>query len=371
MSSEAPTRLGPYEITAKIAGGGMASVYLGRASALGGPDRIVAVKVIRTELSGSDQFVTMFMDEAKILSRLDHPNIARTLEYGVSEDQHFIAMELLLGRTLLDVWDACVARSLPLRLDLAAWICARVADGLHYAHELCDEHGHWLQVVHRDVNPSNVFLTYGGEVKLFDFGLAHARGMRHKTEAGIVKGKVAYLSPEQLQQLPIDRRCDIFSLGATLWEMTTMKRLFKRDHDLATAVAVKEAKVPDPRATQPGYPDELWRIVGRALARDRDERYERASDLARDLDAFTGQPASGAMGALVGNLQDDLFEGDRERQLGWLRKTSENELDPKKGTDPPPAPLPSLDVRSAEEIEEATKLAQFLAVGRPPSRPPG
>jgi serine/threonine-protein kinase len=365
-----PTQLGPYEITAKIAGGGMASVYLGRARVAGGADRIVAVKAIRGEFAGNEQFVTMFMDEAKVLSRLDHPNIARTLEYGISGEQHFIAMELLLGRTLLDVWDACATRSLPLRLDLAAWICARVADGLHYAHELCDEDGHWLQIVHRDVNPSNVFLTYDGEVKLFDFGLARARGMRHKTEAGIVKGKVAYLSPEQLQQLPVDRRCDIFALGATLWELTTMKRLFKREHDLATAVAVKEAKIPDPRATQPGYPDELWGIVRRALARDRDERYQRASDLARDLDAFSGQQANGAMGALVGTLQDDLFDGDRERQLGWLRKTSELDSEVNKGTDPPPVPLPSLEVRSAEDLEAAAKLAQFLAVGKPPSRPP-
>jgi serine/threonine-protein kinase len=369
VSSEVPTRLGPYEITAKIAGGGMASVYLGRATVRGGPDRVAAIKAIRSEFAGNEQFVTMFMDEAKILSRLDHPNIARTLEYGVEEHQHFIAMELLLGRTLLDIWDACVARSLPLRLDLAAWICARVADALHYAHELCDEQGHWLQIVHRDVNPSNVFLTYDGEVKLFDFGLARARGMNHKTAAGIVKGKVAYLAPEQLQQLPVDRRSDIFALGTTLWELTTMKRLFKRDQDLATVMAIKDAKVPDPRATQRGYPDELWRIVQHALAKDRDERYQRASDFARDLDAFVGQ-ADGAMRALVGTLQDDLFEGDRERQMGWLKKTSALDPDPETHTNPPPAPLPTAHVRSADELEAAARLAQFLAVGKPPSRPP-
>jgi eukaryotic-like serine/threonine-protein kinase len=369
VSSDAPTRLGPYEIAAKIAGGGMASVYLGRAALPGGSDRVAAIKAIRSEFSGTEQFVTMFMDEAKILSRLDHPNIARTLEYGVEGQQHFIAMELLLGRTLLDVWDACVARSLPLRLDLAAWICARVADALHYAHELCDEQGHWLQIVHRDVNPSNVFLTYGGEVKLFDFGLARARG-NHTTGAGIVKGKVAYLAPEQLQELQVDRRCDVFALGTTLWELTTMKRLFKRDQDLATLIAIKDSRIPDPRLTQSGYPDELWRIVSRALAKDRDERYQRASDLARDLDAFAGQQADGAMRTLVGTLQDDLFEGDRERQMGWLKRTSALTPAPETETNPPPAPLPTAHVRSAEEMEASARLAQFLAVGKPPSRPP-
>src|SRR5580658_1891371 len=284
MSGQVPVRLGPYEVLAKIAGGGMATVFLGRATGPGDRERIAAVKVIKSELSKQEQFVTMFLDEAKILSRLNHPNITRTLEFGVTGQQHFIAMELLLGRTLLDVWDACVARALPLRLDLAAWICARVADGLHYAHELCDEDGTWLHVIHRDVNPSNIFLTYDGEVKLFDFGLARARGRRHKTESGIVKGKVAYLSPEQLEQLPIDRRTDIFTLGTTLWAMTAMRRLFRRDHDLATVLAIKDAKITDPRPLVRGYPDALWAIVQHSLAKDRDMRYPRASDLARDLD---------------------------------------------------------------------------------------
>ena len=135
----------------------MATVYLGRARAANGRMRIVAVKAIRHELSQDAQFVTMFLDEAKILSRLDHGNIARTLEFGQEGRSHFIAMELLLGRTLLEVWEACVARGLPLRLDMAAWICARVAEGLHYAHELCDADGIWLNIVHRDVNPTTSF----------------------------------------------------------------------------------------------------------------------------------------------------------------------------------------------------------------------
>jgi eukaryotic-like serine/threonine-protein kinase len=359
VSGRLPLRLGPYEVSAKIAGGGMATVFLGRATGPGGEARVAAVKAIKTELSQQEQFVHMFLDEAKILSRLEHPNVARTLEFGIAEEQHFIAMELLLGRTLLDVWDACVERSLPLRLDLAAWICARVAEGLHYAHELCDEDGTWLHVVHRDVNPSNIFLTFEGEVKLFDFGLARARGRRHKTEAGIVKGKVAYLAPEQLDQLPVDRRSDVFTLGTTLWEMTTMRRLFKRDHDLATVLAIKEGKVADPRALVAGYPEALWTIVQRALAKDRDARYQRASDLAHDLDTFVGSQPAGTFQRLIGQLLDDLFQGDRERQMAWLETTQTLSPRSAKATIAPPAPLPSVNIPAKSDEEAARVLAQY------------
>jgi serine/threonine protein kinase len=367
-------RLGPYEVLAKIGGGGMATVFLGRAKGPGGQERIAAVKAIKSELSKQEQFVTMFLDEAKILSRLNHPNIARTLEFGVTGQQHFIAMELLLGRTLLDVWDACVARALPLRLDLAAWICARVADGLHYAHELSDEDGNWLHVIHRDVNPSNIFLTYDGEVKLFDFGLARARGRRHKTESGVVKGKVAYLSPEQLEQLPIDRRTDIFTLGATLWELTTMQRLFKRESDIATAFAIKEALIIDPRTIVPLYPESLWQVVKRALAKDRNERYQRANDLSKDLDAFVGRVSETDMPNLIGRVLDDLFSGDRERQMGWLRTTRALPPNATKATIAPPALLPSVNIPTKTEREAAKIMAQYVAppsATKSSSRPPG
>lgn len=347
MSAQ-PTRLGPYEIVAKIAKGGMATVYLGRARAPNGRMRIVAVKAIRPELMEDEQFATMFLDEAKILSRLDHGNIARTLEFGTEGALQFIAMELLLGRTVLETWDACVARGVPLRFDMAAWICARVAEGLHYAHELCDENGIWLNVVHRDVNPSNMFLTYDGQVKLFDFGLARSKGKRHKTEGGIVKGKVAYLSPEQLAQIPPDRRCDIFSLGTTLWELTTMRRLFKKENDMATAHAIEQAIIPDPRTFLPDYPDRLWNIVRRALAKDRNDRYQRANDLGRDLDAFVGGAAS-KMGTLSGKVLDNLFPGDREEQIGWLKTTSALDANRAKATIAPPARLPSVDIPTKAE----------------------
>jgi serine/threonine protein kinase len=318
-----PQKLGTYDVIAKIAAGGMATIYLGRTRSANGSEHVAAIKVLRHDLLHDEQAIRMFLDEAKILSRLSHPNIIRTLEYGTTGEHQFIAMELLVGRTLMDVWDTCAGQNVALRPELGAYIAARVADGLQYAHELTDERNAPLYVIHRDVNPSNIFLTYEGEVKLFDFGLAKSTGRSAHSQVGIIKGKLPYLSPEQIMQFPIDRRSDIFTLGTTLWEMTTMHRLFRRDSDVETVKAVRSAPIPDPRSLVQGYPDELARIVRRALERNREHRYATAAELARDLDAFLHQVARGIdMAALGPVLLDGLFPGDRARQVGWLRKTS-------------------------------------------------
>ena len=345
----------------------MATVYLGRARNASGAERLAAVKVMRHELRHDDHYVQMFIDEAKMLSRLSHPNIAATYEYGTDDEQHFIAMELLLGRTLLEVWNACKERKLALRLNHAAWIAARVADALHHAHELLDEEGAPLHVVHRDVNPSNVFLTFDGEVKLFDFGLAKSTGQSasRKSAAGIVKGKLPYLSPEQLAQLPLDRRSDIFMLGTTLWEMTTMRRLFKRKEDSETLMAVRAGLVPDPRATVPTYPEDLWAIVRRSLARDREERYATAAELARDLDAFVARQRIGDddqdMALLSGAILDALFPGEREKRSIWLRQVNAQSHASPRGTMPPPTTVVGATTPSM--------LPSRLPSSRPPRKP--
>jgi serine/threonine protein kinase len=339
-----PKRLGHYDIVAKIGGGGMATIYLGRSRG-----QVAAVKVLRPELSKHQQTVNMFLDEAKILSLLSHDNITRTFEYGEEGGFHFIAMELLLGRTLVDVWDLCVSRKLSLRLDLSAWIAARIADGLAHAHALKDDAGASLKLIHRDVNPSNVFLTYDGQVKLFDFGLAKSLGRRAESSAGIVKGKLPYLSPEQIMQLDIDNRADIFMLGTTLWEMTTMRRLFKRDDDVETVKAVRSAPIPDARKIVPSYPPELWRIVDKALQRNRDNRYPDAGAFARDLDAFVRGTTQHDPAGLLAPILESLFPGDRARQMGWLKTTSALPRGGSGPTLPPPAPLPTARDRDSED----------------------
>jgi serine/threonine-protein kinase len=335
-----PTRLGDYDVIVKIAGGGMATIYLGRAREDAHGERLVALKVIRHDLRNDERFVTMFLDEAKILSRLSHPNIAATYEYGTDEEQHFIAMELLVGRTMLEVWDACKARKVSLRPDHAAWIGARVADALHYAHELTDENGAPLHLIHRDVNPSNIFLTLEGGVKLFDFGLAKSSGRKGKSVDGIVKGKLPYLSPEQVAQLPLDRRSDFYMLGTTLWEMTTMRRLFKRDDDVETLMVVRAGLVPNPRARMPDYPEALWEVLRRALARDRDDRYATAAEFARALDAFVdSQGSAEEMRSRTAEILDALFPGEREERTQWLRRARGYLREPGRVTLPPPVPV--------------------------------
>lgn len=319
----------------------MATIYLGRAKNPDGTERVAAVKVLRGDLGHEEHALNMFLDEARILLRLSHANISRTLEYGESDGLHYIAMELLLGRTLMDVWDACAAKGLLLRLDLSAWIGARVADALSHAHQLTDEKGAAMQVIHRDVNPSNIFLTYEGEVKLFDFGLAKALGRRAESSAGVVKGKLPYLSPEQVMQISVDYRSDIYMLGTTLWEMTTMRRLFKRETDVETVKAVRSAVIPDARKLVGNYPEELWAIVRKALERNRENRYSDGAELARALDAFAAKTKGEKMSALIAPILESLFPGDRARQMGWLRTTSALPKNTSRTTMPPPVSLPA------------------------------
>ncbi|MBN9166098.1 MAG: serine/threonine protein kinase [Myxococcales bacterium] len=331
-----PKHLGRFEVGAKIGGGGMATVYLGRDIREDGSEALVALKVIRDELANDEQFAAMFVDEAKILARLSHPNVIQTLEYGVTGQHRFIAMELLSGRTIADVWETLVEAKEAFDLGMAAWICARVAEGLHSAHELVDETGSPLSVIHRDVNPTNIFLTHSGEVKLIDFGLARARVRASKSADGIVKGKIPYLAPEQAYGRPLDRRIDIYALGTTLWEMATMKRLFKRDTDIDTLKAISDAAVPDPRDQNPDFPESLWKIIDRALRRDRDERYATAEEMRTDLDAFAR--ASGPHAQKLAALVERLFPGGEARQAKWLRDAAAVRVPA--ATMAPPAPVP-------------------------------
>lgn len=316
MAPSRPKQLGPYEIVAKIAGGGMASIYLARATAA--PDRVVAVKAMRHDLLDDDNMDRMFMDEAGLLSRLVHPNIVRIFEVGVDGGQRFIAMELLLGKTLANVYQECEKRGMRLDPDVVAWAGARVATALHHAHEVRAEDGSPLSLVHRDVNPANVFLTFGGEVKLFDFGMAKAEGRRATSDPGIVKGKLPYLAPEQIMQLPLDRRADVFGLGTSLWELATTRRLFARETDVETVKAVHIGPIPELQKLVPDLPPRFCAIVHKALQRNRENRYLTAGEMANDLDAFLGERGS-LIAARAGAMLDELFPGERKRQLGWLK----------------------------------------------------
>ena len=349
-TAKMPTHLGRYEVRAKLADGGMATLYLGRLHGPAGFERPVALKVIKEQYLANKEFVSMFLDEAKIVARVSHPNVVQLFELGTQDDRLFIAMELLVGQSLWNVWQACRERKACLRLDLIAWIGARVGEGLHHAHELTGQDGKSIELVHRDVNASNIFLTYDGHVKLIDFGLVKATNRVSRTAEGIVKGKVAYLSPEQATGKEIDRRTDVFALGTTLWELTTDRRLFKAKTDVDTLRAIKDAKIPDPTKLVAGYPPELWKCLKRALAKDPDDRYATMEEFSRELDACSRLEGRTITSSTLAEVMRALFGKERERQMAWI-----NEVSTKTKEEPVSVPNPFEAERSFADMAAAAE----------------
>ena len=218
---------GRYSLICRLASGGMANLYLAQLSGKEGFEKLVAIKRIHEHLSEEQDFIRMFIDEARLVSRISHPNVAQVIELDRFEESHFIAMEYVDGEGL----HALLRRTKP-KLPLVARIIAHTAAGLHAAHELQDQKGNPMGVVHRDVSPQNILISYLGAVKVVDFGVARARGNLHETNIGTVKGKLAYMSPEQVQSGPVDRRSDVFALGIVLYEATTFRRLFKGESEV-------------------------------------------------------------------------------------------------------------------------------------------
>jgi serine/threonine protein kinase len=373
-----PARLGRYEVRAKIAEGGMATVFVGRIVGPQGVERVCALKVIRDEFSLNRDFVNMFLDEAKIVSRMKHPNIVELYELGVEGTRIFLAMELLFGQSLWHAWDACRERKVRLRYDVIAWIGAQVATGLHYAHDMRLPNGQPLELVHRDVNATNIFLTYDGAIKIIDFGLAKAVNRVSKTAAGVIKGKVAYMSPEQAIGSPVDRRTDVFALGTTLWELSVDRRLFKHTDEIETLKRVHAADVPDPTKLVDGYPPALWAVIQRALARDKEQRYATTAEMAHDLEEVSRSEGRVVGAATVAEVMRELFGHERERQARWLTDASAADSPAPKETLKPPAGFYRDDASAlaaamiprdgsalAPELDDAAR-----ATFSPPARPP-
>lgn len=294
-----PTQhFGPFEILAPLAAGGMAQTQLARRRGTRAGHELV-VKRILPAVSDDPELRALFAEETRIATQLQHPNVVRTLAAGEADRELYIAMEYVWGEDLRAIARAATRRSSRLPRDMAAHICAAAARGIHYAHDFVDDAGDPLGLVHRDVSPPNIMVRFDGRVVVVDFGIAKVERRFQRVRAGQLKGKFAYMSPEQVSGLPIDRRSDIFSLGVVLYEFTVGKRLFRADNDVATMAAIKDGLVQPPRSVDPEYPRELERIVMRALAREPDERYQTARELADDLDAFLGGDAETRRGALA------------------------------------------------------------------------
>jgi len=269
-------RLGKYRLVQHLASGGMASVYLARLSGLGGFERHVVLKTLRAEGLGDDTLVPMFLDEARLVAMLHHPHIAQVYEVGREDSTYFLAMEYVHGETVRNVLETADQRRRTLPLAFGLTIACAAAAGLHHAHERRGLDGAPLGIVHRDVTPSNVIVSYDGAIKLIDFGIAKAAARSTVTRTGLIKGKVGYMAPEQVRGYPIDRRSDVFALGVLVYELTTQSRAFDAATQFEQLERSAHSDLVPPSQIIAGYPKVLEDVVMTALEIDPDDRYPNA-----------------------------------------------------------------------------------------------
>lgn len=312
-------QFGRYELLMQLGSGGMATLFLAR---INGPqkfEKLLAIKKIHDHLLAEKDFVAMFRDEARIAALIHHPNVVATFDLGVIENSYFIAMEYVHGQTVKDLMNAGARREDPLHWSYAVRIASEVAKGLHAAHTLHSHTGEALKVIHRDVSPQNILVSYDGHVKLVDFGIAYAAEKLSHTDAGKLKGKLSYMSPEQVSGKPVDHRSDIFSLGTVLFELITQRRLFKESNDASTLLKVRAARVPDLQHFDPKCPPELDALVRKALARDPEDRFPTAEAFAEALDELLVATKTRVGRQQVAGMMEDLFF-ERKRLKDRMRR---------------------------------------------------
>ncbi len=286
-----PEHAGRYLVFDEIASGGMATVHLGRLVGPAGFGRIVAIKRLHGHLAKDPAFVTMLLDEARIASRIHHPNVVQTFDV-IADKQLFIVLEYVGGDSLAKLVARVRRRGDRVDPAIAVAIMLGVLYGLHAAHETCDEAGRSLGIVHRDVSPQNVLVGTDGTARILDFGIAKASGRIQTTREGQLKGKLAYMAPEQLEHRPVDRRVDVYAAAVVFWELLTCTRLFDGDNEASLFRQVLEGNVAPPSSIAPGITESLDAIVARGLARDPDARFTTAKEMALALEASLVVPAT-------------------------------------------------------------------------------
>lgn len=317
--------IGKYRFLVELGSGGMGDVFLAVAQGPKGFNKLQVIKRLRPELAQDPEFLSMFLNEARIAARLNHPNVVQTNEVSEHEDEYFIAMEYLEGQSLYGIIKRAQSlqqkggQKLPLAMHLH--VLAEACEGLHYAHELVDYDGTPLQLVHRDCSPQNVFVTYDGEVKILDFGIAKAADSATFTRTGVLKGKVPYMPPEQLDGAHIDRRADVFAIGAMIWEAAVGVRLWKGLNDIQIAHRLHQKDIPTPSSFEPSVDKKLEAICMKALAIRPDDRFQTAAELQAALDAYVNK-LGGVRRRELGKYVSGLFN-DTRRQL---RSRLEEEL---------------------------------------------
>lgn len=376
---EGPTQLGKYRLIQLLATGGMGEVHLAKMQGPAGFAKTVVVKKVLPHLARDPNFVEMFLNEARLAAVLTHPNIVQIFELGEEAGTYFIAMEFVNGRSLKAIKQALLDQRQIVSPIFAARVIAQALNGLHYAHTLRDDEGNPLHVVHRDMSPDNVLVTFGGEVKVVDFGIAKASNAVTTTRTGTLKGKYAYMAPEQLMGQAVDARADLFSVGVVLYELLTGVRPFRANMEPALIQLIIHVAPKPPHAINPNVPEELSEIVMRALEKKPRDRFQSAEEMSLALERYLqslGQPLTATH---VGSLLKQLFpDGDRiQGTNSGLAPTVPPPLDEADPTSVTGVPLkvgssPSLvkplpQGASSPELPSASQQAQLERLPAPPT----
>jgi serine/threonine protein kinase len=315
-----PARFGKYLLLDKIGTGGMAELFLAKQTGLSGFEKVVAIKRILPHLTQGSEFVTMFINEAKLAALLTHQNIVQIYDLGNVDQCHYITMEYIMGKDLRTVINHGKSKNMPLSIGDALLIVSKICSALDYAHRKKDLNGNDLHLVHRDISPQNILISYEGEVKLVDFGIAKAAMGGQETKTGVLKGKLAYMSPEQAWGKPVDGRTDLFALGIVLYEAVTGERLFTGNDEISILEKVRKAEIPSPTELNPAIPPELEAVLKKALAKEPENRYQTASEMEMALEelitkkgyAFSSLSLSHYMQSL---FADEILKDTRRFQL--------------------------------------------------------
>ncbi|MGV3624313.1 MAG: serine/threonine protein kinase [Archangium sp.] len=313
-----PIRFGKYTLIDRIAVGGMAEIFLARQAGLEGFEKTIVIKRIRPHLSKQPNFVKMFLNEAKLAAQLNHPNIVQIYDLGKIGESYFIAMEYIFGRDMRRIIPKADALGIPFPMVYALKIASSVCEGLYYAHARTDLYGNALNIVHRDVTPENIFVSFDGTVKVLDFGIAKAANQIEQTRAGEIKGKLSYMSPEQCMGKTLDNRSDIFSLGVVLYEWLTGFKLFTGDSEVAILKSITEGKIYAPSYFKADIPEAVEAILMKALEKDRERRYQTAWEMQYDLDQFLSQYEFTPSNIHLSNFLKQLFNDELEEEKDRL-----------------------------------------------------
>jgi len=360
-AAEVGSTANSYQILAKLAAGGMAEIFLARGEGVAGVERYCVLKRILRDRATDVHFVRMFLDEARLAAQLQHPNIAQVYDIGKLGDSYFFTMEYVHGETVRALLHRAqgLRRALPIHGVLT--IAAGTAAGLHHAHDRLGLDGRALGIVHRDVSPSNLMVSYEGGVKVVDFGVAKAADRAQETKSGTVKGKISYLSPEQCRGKRVDRRSDLFSLGICFWEMLTTERLYKRATDFENMNAIVTEPTPAPSSRRADVPKEIDALVLRLLAKNPDDRFQTAAEVVEAIEAVSARTSMVLSASALGRFVRELFG---QRPEPWL------ELDAARDQPEPVTvtsePIPrELGLAVADAVDQ--RLASVIDLSTPPS----